>query len=60
MYDQLEKQAARATVLEEGLKDFAAAIHGRRITAVLTHPPSGSEAPIILHAVESLVRLVKA
>lgn len=59
IFDQLEAQAKRASTYEEGLRDFAAATRGYSITAVITHPASGSNAPAILTAVQNLTRLVR-
>lgn len=59
VFDSLERQAKRGVQLEESLKDFAAATRGYTIKAVITHPASEHNAPMILHAVEGLLRLVR-
>lgn len=57
MYRQLEKRAMRATELEELLIANALTLSRFHITAVITSPPSGTEAQDVLIAVQSLARL---
>jgi hypothetical protein len=59
MFDQLEERAKRASAYEEALKDFAAATHGFMVTAVVTHPPSGTVSGTILESIQNLAKLVR-
>lgn len=60
MYEQLEAQASRAGTYQLSLGMLAGVLHKYEITAVVTSPPSGSEAGTILTAVRQLVEFAKA
>lgn len=55
MLDILEEQAIELKELKDVLSNAARVLKNYQITAVVTAPPSGRDAPRILQAVQALV-----